>query len=91
MRNSREPAVTPPAHRVERIVDLALDPVRALDQLGARRGRVGRLPKSFDELHAQPLLELAHLEAHRRLSEVEASRRGGKAPELARPRTTACS
>ena len=80
--DTRESAVTAPAHRVDRIVDFTLDPARALDQLGARRGRVCPLAEAFDELDAQPLLELAHLKAHRRLSQVQASRRRGKAAEL---------
>jgi hypothetical protein len=80
--DAREPTVTAPAHGVYRIVDFTLDPVGALDQFGTRRGRVCQLAKAFDELHAQPLLELAHLETYRRLSQVEVSCRCGKTPEL---------
>jgi hypothetical protein len=74
-------AVSAPPHRVERIVDFALDPMRALDQIGAGRGGERALAEALDELDTQAVFELAHLQAHRRLGEAQVSRGCRKAPE----------
>ena len=76
-----EPALAAPAHRVHRIVDIAVDAMCVFDQFRAGRSRVCPLTESFDELKAKPLLEFAHLKANSGLREVQALRGSGKAPE----------
>ena len=62
---------------IERRLDLA----RVREKLRAGRGRRHAAADALDQLDAEALLELAHLQAHRRLADAEARRRGRKAPQ----------
>jgi hypothetical protein len=76
-----EPALASPAHRVHRIIHIAIDATCVLDQFRAGGCRVCTLAKPLDEQNAKPPLQLAHLEADGGLREIQASRSCGKAPE----------
>ena len=61
------------------------DPAGSLDERGAGRRGVRSLAQPLDQPHAEPPLELADLQAHGRLREVELARGGREAAELDDP------
>src|SRR5207253_1394451 len=69
------------AHRRERIVGLRHDALGTLDQIAPGGCRTGLLADAIEKLEPNPLLELADLQADRRLSEIELAPGGGEASE----------
>ena len=59
-----------------------LDLLRGFDEIAARRRGMCLLADPFYQLHAETALELADLQAHGRLGEVELACGGGEAFEL---------
>ena len=68
---SSQPPFAVAAHRGERLLLLLGEPPRVRDQFLARRRRVRALAHALDEPHAEPLLELADLQAHGGLRQTQ--------------------
>ena len=66
----------------EELLLLREQPLRAAVEALARLGRLDAAAGAVEELPAEPLLERADLEAHRRLRDAELLRRAGEAPPL---------
>ena len=56
--------------------------LRGIGKLAARHGGMGLPAETLDQPHAEAPLELADLQAHRRLRQVQPARRGGEAAVL---------
>jgi hypothetical protein len=73
-----EPAVAVAAHGRQQALTLPGEALGVLDQLAARSRREGALAHAIDQAHAEPQLELADLQADRRLRKIEPLGRAGK-------------
>src|SRR5262245_57455266 len=80
--DAADPAVAKAAHRRFGEVAVVEEALRGLDQSTARRGGMRLLAHALDQPHTEAPLELADLQAHRRLRQVELTRRGREASEL---------
>src|SRR5262249_7577950 len=80
--HAAEPALAVAADGDERALGLGGDADAGLDQRAAGCGRERTFAKPLDETHAEAAFELADLQAHRRLREIELPRRGREAAEL---------
>src|SRR6185369_9011019 len=69
--HAAEPALAVAAHGDERALGFGGDAAAVLDQGAPGLGRERALAQALDEAHADAALELADLEADRRLREVE--------------------
>jgi hypothetical protein len=72
-------------HRGGRRLDRDVDAADMLQQLAPRRRRRGPLADPLEQPHAEAPLELAHLQADRRLGQVEARGRSREPAELRDP------
>ncbi len=80
--NAADPTVAKAAHRRFGEIAILEYALRGLDQVPARDGGMRLLAHALEQPYAEAPLELADLQAHRRLREVEPARRGREAAEL---------
>src|SRR5262245_47277763 len=80
--HAADPALTKTTHGLVGGAALTEDTVRGRDQLAARRRGMRLLAQPFDQANAETPLELADLQADRRLRQVEPARGSRKTSAL---------